>query len=132
MQAENLNILIVDDHMIMRNLVQGVANNLGLRQFKTASDGQDALDKIKQEKFDIILADWNMPKLSGEELLKILRSDSTYDKTAFVMITAESENVKKLEILSLGATAYLNKPFSEESFRETIEKVLAWLEKKHA
>ncbi len=132
MQAENLNILIVDDHMIMRNLVQGVANNLGLRQFKTASDGQDALDKIKQEKFDIILADWNMPKLSGEELLKILRADSTYDKTAFVMITAESENVKKLEILSLGATAYLNKPFSEESFRETIEKVLAWLEKKHA
>ncbi len=130
MNIENLKILIVDDHMIMRNLIENAANSIGLRQFKTATDGEDALKKINQEKFDIILADWNMPKLSGAELLKKLRENKEFDSTAFVMITAESENTKKLEVLNSGATAYLNKPFSEEAFKETIEKVFFWLKTK--
>jgi len=130
MEKENIKTLIVDDHMIMRNVVEKHINAMGIRNVTFAVNGQEAAEKAQQETFDIILADWNMPELSGEDLLKKIRDDIKYNKSAFVMISAEGEKTKILDVMNAGATAYLTKPFSEGEFQDTISNVISWLEKK--
>ena len=76
MNVEDLKILIVDDHMIMRTLVEKNAESIGLTLIENANNGKQAIEKIKSEDVDIVLADWNMPEMSGLELLKTIRSDN--------------------------------------------------------
>lgn len=128
MDTQNLKVLIVDDHMIMRNLVEKNASKVGITNPVFAKDGQDALQKAQSTRYDIIFADWNMPELSGIELLKEVRAMNEYEHSAFVMVTAEGEEDKMVEAMSSGATAYIKKPFSEEKFIEVTKKVLNWLE----
>lgn len=130
MDRENLRILIVDDHMIMRSLIEKTAISLGLKQISHAENGQQALDKINDGNIDIILADWNMPEMCGFDLLKAIRQNEDNNNLAFIMITAESEGTKMMEAMNNGATAYLTKPFSSDDFRDTIDKILIWLEKR--
>lgn len=118
----------MDDHMIMRNFLERSSTDLGFRNFEFAADGIEALEKYKSQDFDIILADWNMPNLSGIDLLKTIREQETDKKVAFVMVTAEGEKHRMLEAMTAGATAYIAKPFSEETYKDTIEKVITWLE----
>jgi len=130
MDSNNLNILIIDDHMIMRNFVEKNLNRINQRKIQFAVDGVDALEKISQEKFNLILADWNMPNMSGLELLKTIRKEEKYNDSAFVMVTAEVDQLKIIEAMSAGATAYLTKPFTEIEFQNTIDKIIKWLEGK--
>ena len=130
MDTENLRILIVDDHMIMRSLIEKTAISLGLKQISHAENGQQALDKINDGSVDIVLADWNMPEMCGFDLLKAIRQNEDNNNLAFIMITAESEGSKMMEAMNNGATAYLTKPFSSDDFRDTIDKILIWLEKR--
>lgn len=130
MDRENLRILVVDDHMIMRSLIEKTAISLGLKQISHAENGQQALDKINDGTTDIILADWNMPGMCGLDLLKAVRQNEANNKLAFIMITAESEGTKMMEAMNSGATAYLIKPFSSDDFKETIDKIIIWLEKR--
>ena len=130
MQLKDLKILIVDDHMLMRNIVKQISSSIGLNDCDFASNGREALQKAGEENYNIILADWSMPEMTGLELLKALRADNKYNKIAFVMISAESESVKVMEAMREGATFYLTKPFSSEEFQAVLTKVLSWLENK--
>jgi two-component system chemotaxis response regulator CheY len=130
MNIEELKILVIDDHRIIRNLEKHYLETMGIKNIEFADNGREALDKIEAGHFDILFADLNMPVINGEELLKIIRSKPQYDKMAFVMVTAESENSKILEILNAGATFYLIKPFSPESFKQNVEKILDWLKER--
>ena len=131
MEIDKLNILIIDDHMIMRNLIKNYCESYGFKNIDFASNGVEGLKKIQENDFHIILADWNMPEMNGPSLLKHVRSDVKYDDVAFAMITAESETLKVMGILNAGATTYLVKPFSQEIFETHISKIIDWLEDKH-
>lgn len=130
MNIEDVKILVIDDHRIIRNLEKHYLETMGVKNIDFADDGREALDKIEAGNFDVIFADLNMPVITGEGLLKIIRSKPQYDKMAFVMVTAEAENSRILEILNAGATFYLIKPFSPECFKKNVEKILDWLKEK--
>ncbi len=130
MKVNNLDILIIDDHRIMRSFIEKNLDTINQKKVKFAVDGVDALEKIGQENFNLILADWNMPNMSGLELLNIIRTEERYDNVAYVMVTAESDKSKIIDAMAAGATSYLEKPFTEAEFQRTIEKVIIWLDKK--
>lgn len=132
MNTEELNILVIDDHLIIRNLEMRYLESMGIKNIAFAADGREALKKIEVGNFDVVFADLNMPVFTGEELLNIVRSKPRYDQMAFVVVTAENEDSKIMEILNAGATLYLTKPFSPESFKQTVEKILDWLQEKRA
>lgn len=133
MQKEYLKVLVIDDHMLMRNLLTQCLISIGIKNIKFAANGNDALEEIKSsriagQEFDVIMADWNMPLMNGFELLQKVRQDLKMNKTAFVMITAESEKGRIMEALQAGVTSYIVKPFSPEDISKHMAKVMTWLE----
>ncbi|HRQ59931.1 MAG TPA: response regulator [Alphaproteobacteria bacterium] len=133
MQKETLKVLVIDDHMLMRNLLTQCLVSIGIKDIKFAANGNDALEEIKSSQnagkiFDVIMADWNMPMMNGFELLQKVRGELKLSKTAFVMITAESEKGKIMEALQAGVTSYIVKPFSPEDISKHMAKVMNWLE----
>lgn len=122
--------LVVDDHMMMRKMIENNLNGLGINVSGTATNGREALQKIEQEDYDIVLADWHMPELSGEELLRQVREQEKFNDLAFVMVTAESEQNNILKVMQMGATAYITKPFTDQDFRTAMENVVKWLGEK--
>ncbi len=129
MNPDSLKILIVDDHMLMRSMVENYCKSMGLQNLQQASGGSQALKLIENNHYDLVLLDWGMPDLPGIEALKTLRADKKNDQTAIVMVTAESEDSRLIEALEAGATSYLVKPFSQEDFEKKIKNVIEWLKK---
>ncbi len=132
MEINNLKILLVDDHMIMRNILRQYLTMAGIKNVTEASNGSEALHKIDEAEkagvsFNVILADWSMPTMDGLELLKEIREKRGLNNLAFVMITAESEKTRIMEALQAGATSYLSKPFSQEDLQGHIGKIVEWL-----
>ncbi|MCL4677689.1 MAG: response regulator [Alphaproteobacteria bacterium] len=132
MNPETVKVLIVDDHMLMRSMVENYCVGLGITQIKECSGGQQALTLARSQDYDLILMDWGMPDMPGVEVLKKLRADKRFDKTAIVMVTAESEDSRLLEALEAGATSYLVKPFTQEEFEKKVRNTLEWLVKQRA
>ena len=130
MDISDLKALVIDDHMIMRRLVEKNAETLGFGSIENAENGLIAMRRINANNYNIVLADWNMPEMSGLELLEEVRKNPELDHMAFVMITAESEKSKIMQAMNAGATAYLAKPFSPNDFKDMVEKILSWLENK--
>jgi len=119
-----MTILIVDDSRIMRNTVKGVFSGAGMPfTFVEASNGEEALALLEAFSVDLVLLDWNMPKLSGIDFLKTVRAMSKYKDLPIVMVTSESAKFNVIEALKNGATDYITKPISPEIFREKIGKL---------
>ncbi|MCB1682290.1 MAG: response regulator [Alphaproteobacteria bacterium] len=127
MAAKDYKVLIVDDHMVMRAMVKNFCTEMGFTDFSFAEDGTDALEQIKAQTFDVVLVDWNMPKMSGFDVLKAIRGNPSFDGIAVVMITAEAEKEYVLKAVEAGVTSYITKPFSQEDFEKKMKGVLAWL-----
>ena len=132
---KNLKVLVVDDHTMMRTLVSQNLEALGVSNLTTATNGNEALQEIKQayetgQPYHVVCLDWHMPELEGIEALKQCRADSKYNNTAFVMLTAEQEKANVLKALEAGATGYIVKPVAVDTLKKTLDKVLAWLEEK--
>jgi two-component system, chemotaxis family, chemotaxis protein CheY len=124
-----MKILAVDDFPTMRRIVKTLLRQLGYTNVAEAEDGQAALTKLQQEKFDLVLLDWNMPKMTGLELLKAMRADATLQHIPVVMITAEGRKEDVLEAVKAGVNNFIVKPFTAETLEEKLAKVL---EKKSA
>jgi len=88
-----------------------------------ADNGKTALAELKKEQFDLILCDWNMPEMSGLELLQKIRSDDELMDTPFVMVTAEAQKDNILEAVKAGVNNYVVKPFTAETIGEKLKKV---------
>jgi two-component system chemotaxis response regulator CheY len=116
-------ILAVDDSASMRQMVAFTLKSAGFNVIE-ASDGQQALEKAKQNPVDLVLSDVNMPVMDGIELVKNLRMLPEYKFTPILMLTTESAGDKKMEGKSAGATGWLVKPFNPEQLLATIRKVL--------
>ncbi len=114
--------LVVDDSMTIRRIVIKALAMAGIPDAVECGDGTEALGALKTGTYDIILMDWNMPKLTGIETLKQLRAAGI--KTPVIMVTTEAEKSRVIEAIKSGANDYLIKPFSPEQLAEKVKHVM--------
>jgi two-component system chemotaxis response regulator CheY len=125
--ASSISVLVVDDQMTIRALVRNGLQQLGFTQISEAPDGEEALRVLVQRPAQLIISDYNMPKLDGLGLLRAVRSHPPIKSTAFIMLTgrADSELVKRAA--QFGVNNYLVKPFTVAVLRQKIEQVFGAL-----
>ena len=117
-------IMIVDDSKIMRNTVKGVFTGIETScAFVEAKDGEEALALLEMQKIDLILLDWNMPKLSGIDFLKQVRALESYKNLPIIMVTSEAAKFNVIEALKNGATDYITKPIKLDLFKSKLDKL---------
>ncbi|MEW6184284.1 MAG: chemotaxis response regulator CheY [Thermodesulfobacteriota bacterium] len=118
-----MKILVVDDFTTMRRIVRNLLKQLGYENIEEAEDGQEAFSKLKNDKFHFIISDWNMPHMTGIELLQQVRADLELKTLPFLMVTAESEKEKVIEAIKSGVNNYIIKPFTAEILKEKMDKI---------
>jgi len=121
----NMKVLIVDDFATMRRIVKNILTQLGFKNFIEADDGSTAWDILQKEQVDFIVSDWNMPKMTGIELLKKVRADERFQNLPFLMVTAEAQKENIVEAVKARVSNYIVKPFTPETLSEKIEKIFA-------
>ncbi|MDF1615214.1 response regulator [Desulfurivibrio dismutans] len=119
----NMKIMVVDDFATMRRIVKNILNQLGFKNIVEADDGSTALNTLKQEKVDLIISDWNMPKMTGLDLLKAVRADANMADTPFIMVTAEAQQDNIILAVKAKVSQYIVKPFTAEVLGEKMEKI---------
>lgn len=119
-------VLIVDDSPVMRSFIRRVMTLSGfdVGECLEASDGEEALTQLKEHHVDVILTDINMPKMNGEELLRRLETEGVLRSIPALVISTDGTKDRILRMISLGAEGYMTKPFSPETLREELERVL--------
>ena len=124
---KNMPILVVDDFSTMRRIVRTCLRQLGFENVTEAEDGSIALQKLKGSggQFSLIISDWNMPNMMGIDLLKAVRSDESFKKIPFVMVTAEAQQENVIEAAKAGVTNYIVKPFTADMLQQKLEAVFA-------
>mgnify|MGYP002713021170 CR=1 FL=1 len=123
---KELKVLVVDDAAFVRDLLKkGLRNHFrGLRVFD-AYDGRYAQNQLEKGEFDLVLCDWEMPNMSGDELLQWMRGTPKTEKTPFVMITSRGERENVMRAIELKADNYIVKPFTEEKLVDVVSRVLS-------
>jgi two-component system chemotaxis response regulator CheY len=121
---KKIKILVVDDFATMRKVIRNLLKQIGYENVVEAENGQVALRILKSQKIDFIVSDWNMPTMSGLELLKALRCDEYLNKTPFLMVTAEALKENVVEAVKAGVNNYIVKPFTAEVLEEKIKKII--------
>ncbi len=123
MPDTNMRILVVDDFQTMRRIVRGVLKDIGFTNVVEAENGVRALEVLKSEKIDFIVSDWNMPEMSGIDLLKTVRSTDVWKDLPFLMVTAEGKSQQVLEAVKNRVNNYVIKPFTPATLEEKIRKI---------
>ncbi|MBU0484011.1 MAG: chemotaxis response regulator CheY [Proteobacteria bacterium] len=123
MANTNMKVLIVDDFATMRRIVKNILTQLGYKNIIEADDGTTALELLKHEKVDMIISDWNMPKMTGLELLKAVRADAAMKDLPFIMVTAEAQQDNIILAVKAKVSQYVVKPFTADTLGEKIDKV---------
>ena len=129
MADKNLRFLVVDDFATMRRIVRNLLKDLGFNNVEEAEDGQDALVKLRESKFDFVVSDWNMPNLDGLQLLTQLRADPDFSSLPVLMVTAEAKKENIIAAAQAGANGYVVKPFTAATLEEKLNKIfekLGW------
>jgi len=117
-------IMIVDDSRIMRNTVKGVFSGMeSTCNFLEAKDGEEALALLEAQSVDLVLLDWNMPRLSGLDFLKQVRAMERYNSLPIIMVTSEASRINVIEALKQGATDYITKPIKLDLFKSKLAKL---------
>ena len=120
----NMKILVVDDMKSMVKIIESLLRQLGFKNIDEASDGTKALEKLRAEKFDILLSDWNMQPMSGFDLLKAVRADAMLKTLPVILITAESKVENIVAAKQAGVNNYIVKPFNAVTLKEKLVAVL--------
>jgi two-component system chemotaxis response regulator CheY len=116
-----IKILVVDDFATMRKVVRNLLKQVGYENIVEAEDGVMALKALKSQK---IISDWNMPNMTGLELLKAVRADEDLKTTPFLMVTAEALQDNVITAVKAGVSNYIVKPFTAEVLNDKIKKIL--------
>jgi two-component system chemotaxis response regulator CheY len=127
-----MRILVVDDFSTMRRIVRNLLKEIGYVNSDEAEDGTRALQKLRSEKFDFVLSDWNMPNMTGIDLLKAIRADDAIKHLPVLMITAEARKENIIDAAEAGASGYIVKPFTANTLDEKLKKIMKTFEKKAA
>lgn len=123
MVDQAIKILIVDDFPTMRKLLKNLLIQLGYTNVVEVEDGEQALVSLAESSYDLILSDWDMPRLTGIELLEEVRRDHRFAHIPFIMISAKSESDYKSKAKDLGCDAYITKPFTAETLKDKLSRV---------
>ncbi len=123
MADNKMKILVVDDFATMRRIVKNILKQLGYETVLEADDGSSAMNLLKTEKVDLIISDWNMPQMSGIELLKSVRTTDGLKDIPFLMVTAEGQKENVIEAVKNRVNNYIVKPFTPETLMEKITKI---------
>ncbi|HOF04150.1 MAG TPA: response regulator [Syntrophales bacterium] len=121
---KNIKILVVDDFATMRKVIRNILKQIGFENIVEAEDGAIGLRVLKSQQIDFVIADWNMPNMTGLELLKAVRADADLAKTPFLMVTAEALQENVIAAVKAGVNNYIVKPFTAETLNEKIAKIL--------
>jgi len=117
-------ILIVDDYKTMLRIVRNLLKQLGFENVDEASDGSEALGKLREKKFDLVISDWNMEPMTGIQLLKEVRGDDDLKNLPFIMITAESKKENVVAAAQAGVNNYIVKPFNAATLKTKLTSVI--------
>ncbi|MBI4522677.1 MAG: response regulator [Deltaproteobacteria bacterium] len=120
----DLDVLVVDDALTMRRIVRGLLRELGYQNVREADDGSTALDELKRKKADLVISDWNMPKMTGIELLRAIRGDQGLKDIPVLMVTAEAKKENIILAVQAGVSNYIVKPFNAQTLEEKLTKIL--------
>jgi len=124
MNPTDLKFLIVDDFSTMRRIVRGLLKEMGCNNADEAEDGAIALNLLKQQKFDFVVTDINMPNMNGFELLKSIKADDGLKHLPVLMVTAEARKEDIVLAAQSGAAGYIVKPFTKATLEEKVQKIL--------
>lgn len=116
-------VLVVDDYKTMIRIIRNLLKQLGFTDIDDAADGTEALEKMRQRSYGLIISDWNMEPMTGYELLKEVRSDEKLMKTPFIMVTAESKTENVIAAKKAGVNNYIVKPFNAATLSAKINAV---------
>lgn len=119
----NMKFLVVDDFSTMRRIVRNLLKELGFVNVHEAEDGIDALNKLRASEFDFVVSDWNMPNMTGIDLLKNIRKDPALKHLPVLMVTAEAKRENIIEAAQAGASGYVVKPFTAATLDEKLKKI---------
>ncbi len=120
----NMNILIVDDYKTMLRIISNLLKQLGFKNIEEATDGSEALRKLREGSFGLVISDWNMAPMTGLQLLKEVRADAKLKPLPFIMVTAESKTENVVEAKTAGVSNYIVKPFNAETLKTKLTAVL--------
>ncbi len=125
---KNIKILVVDDFSTMRRIIRKLLTELGFTNIVEAEDGAKALTILKREHIDFVLTDWNMPNMTGLELLEEIRRTPELTKIPVLMVTAESKREQITQAAMSGVNGYIVKPFSAGTLQEKVTKIFERLQ----
>jgi len=119
----NMRVLVVDDFSTMRRIIKNILRQLGFTNIVEADDGTTAWDVLNKDKIEFIISDWNMPQMTGIELLRKVRSSEEFADLPFLMVTAEAQQENILEAVQAKVSNYIVKPFTAEVMKQKIDKI---------
>jgi two-component system, chemotaxis family, chemotaxis protein CheY len=122
--SKDMKFLVVDDYSTMRRIVKNLLHDLGYANVTEADDGNTALPMLQTGSFDFLITDWNMPGMAGLDLLKAVRATEKLKKLPVLMLTAEAKREQIVEAAQAGVNGYVIKPFTAQTLKEKIDKIL--------
>jgi len=119
----SMKILVVDDMVTMRRIVKNILKQLGFGNVDEAENGQEALQKLRADTFGFVVSDWNMPVMTGIDMLRAIRADEKLKAIPVLMVTAEAQQSNLIEAVQAGVSNYIVKPFTAETMQEKLGKI---------
>lgn len=120
---KNIRILVVDDFSTMRRIVKNLLSDLGFNNTVEAEDGNSAMAVLRQDAVELVITDWNMPGMTGIELLREIRADARFRTLPVLMVTAEAKREQIIEAAQNGVNGYIIKPFTAQTLEEKLGKI---------
>ena len=120
----NMPVLIVDDYKTMLRIIGNLLKQLGFSTIDEATDGADALAKMRMRPYGLVISDWNMQPMTGFQLLKEVRADEKLKDTKFILVTAESKTENVIAAKQAGVNNYIVKPFNAETLKTKLKAVI--------
>jgi len=118
-----MKILVVDDFSTMRRIVRNILKQLGFTNVEEAEDGDVALEKLRNGSFEFVITDWNMPNMTGLDLLKNIRADEVLRDIPVLIVTAEAEKENVVQAAQAGVNDYIVKPFTADVLKAKISRI---------
>ncbi len=122
--STDMKFLIVDDFSTMRRIVRGLLKEIGYNNAEEAEDGAVALGMLKNQKFDFVVSDINMPNMNGFDLLAAIKKDDSLKHLPVLMVTAEARKEDIVRAAQDGAAGYIVKPFTKATLEEKVQKIM--------
>ena len=120
-----MKVLIVDDMLTMRRILRNVLKEIGYTNVRDAKDGEEAFNTLKIGGYGLVVTDWNMPVMTGLELLKAIRADAELKTLPVLMVTAEAQKENIIEVVQAGVSDYIVKPFTGDGLQKKLVKIFA-------